>query len=52
MFVDNVELTGKTPEGKPLSVKTFAGKHKLRVKRPTFSRKSRMSRFRMPVRRC
>lgn len=36
VFVDNVELTGKTPEGKPLSVKTFAGKHKLRVKKTDF----------------
>ncbi|HNF99571.1 MAG TPA: PEGA domain-containing protein [Pseudomonadota bacterium] len=36
VFVDNVEIMGKTPEGKPLSVKTFAGKHKLRVKKTDF----------------
>jgi len=36
VFVDNVELLGKTPEGKALSVKTFAGKHKLRVKKTDY----------------
>ena len=36
VFVDNVELQGRTPEGKPLSVKTFAGKHTLRIKKTDY----------------
>ncbi len=33
VFVDNVEMQNRTPDDKALSVKTFAGKHKLRVKK-------------------
>jgi hypothetical protein len=36
VFVDNVEWPHRTPEGKGLLVKTFVGKHKVRVKKDGF----------------